>query len=89
MKGAPIDDRTIARWRVHNQRLSGNGSASITDTVAHLLGVQAENFDQASWAVAARTNGATQASMAAAFDRGEILRTHVLRPTWHFGRGWS
>lgn len=80
----PIDDRTIARWRLANQRLTGPPQASVSDTVTGLLCVQAENYVQASWAIAARTAGVTQAAFAASFDRGEILRTHVLRPTWHF-----
>ena len=36
------------------------------------------------WAVARRTNGLTLADAQAAFDRGDFLRTHILRPTWHF-----
>jgi hypothetical protein len=31
-----------------------------------------------------RSNGLTEAAVNAALDRGEIVRTHVLRPTWHF-----
>ena len=36
------------------------------------------------WAVARRTTGLTLAEGQAAFDRGDFLRTHILRPTWHF-----
>lgn len=36
------------------------------------------------WAVARRTNGRTKAELDAAFASGDFLRTHVLRPTWHF-----
>lgn len=35
------------------------------------------------WALALRT-GASEAAILDAYDRGAILRTHVLRPTWHF-----
>jgi hypothetical protein len=31
-----------------------------------------------------RLRGAKDAAVESAFDRGAILRTHVLRPTWHF-----
>jgi hypothetical protein len=34
--------------------------------------------------VGQRLKDAAEASVAAAFDRGDILRTHALRPTWHF-----
>ncbi|MCW2800139.1 MAG: hypothetical protein JWQ70_1611 [Aeromicrobium sp.] len=36
------------------------------------------------WAVARRTPGLTKDELDAAFARGDFLRTHVLRPTWHF-----
>ena len=31
-----------------------------------------------------RVAGATDAELDRAFDAGEIVRTHVMRPTWHF-----
>jgi hypothetical protein len=36
------------------------------------------------WAVAQRTAGADDAALDRAFNDGAMLRTHVLRPTWHF-----
>lgn len=84
MDPTDLDDRAIARWRLATLDLTGPGRSSVTDVVDHLLAVQAENHDQASWALAARTTGATRADVAAAFDAGEILRTHVIRPTWHY-----
>ncbi|MES9538209.1 crosslink repair DNA glycosylase YcaQ family protein [Actinomadura sp. NPDC000600] len=57
-----------------------------------LLAVQAENSSQAAWAVASRTRNPDQADLATLLDDGAIVRTHVLRPTWHFVRaedvGW-
>lgn len=38
----------------------------------------------AKWALALRGAGLIEADIATAFDAGAILRTHVLRPTWHF-----
>ncbi|HET7112640.1 MAG TPA: winged helix DNA-binding domain-containing protein, partial [Pyrinomonadaceae bacterium] len=38
----------------------------------------------AKWALALRMREATNAAVEAAFNRGEIVRTHLLRPTWHF-----
>ncbi|HET9853169.1 MAG TPA: winged helix DNA-binding domain-containing protein [Candidatus Limnocylindrales bacterium] len=49
----------------------------------HLLAVQAQDYPGATWAVGRRTRATTAARIDAAFDRGEIVRTHVLRPTWH------
>lgn len=36
------------------------------------------------WAVAQRALDANDAAVQSAFQAGRILRTHVLRPTWHF-----
>ena len=52
--------------------------------VAWLGAVQAQEFGLAKWGLGLRTNGLTQAAIDREFDEGRILRTHILRPTWHF-----
>jgi hypothetical protein len=52
--------------------------------VALLGAVQAQDFAGAKWALGQRLRGATDATIERAYDEGAILRTHVLRPTWHF-----
>jgi hypothetical protein len=80
-----VDDRAIARWRLHTLALAGHRYASPTAVVEGLLAVQAENHRQASWAVASRaTPLVTESEFGRLFDDGSILRTHVLRPTWHY-----
>jgi hypothetical protein len=46
--------------------------------------MQAQEFRIALWSVAQRTDGMDEAGMLEAFNDGSILRTHILRPTWHF-----
>ena len=46
--------------------------------------VQAQEFAEAKWSLGERVRDCTDADVEDAFGRGEILRTHVLRPTWHF-----
>lgn len=46
--------------------------------------VQAQDYSAAKWGVAQRTRGATDAIVEQALTDGAIIRTHVLRPTWHF-----
>ena len=46
--------------------------------------MQAQDYAGAKWAIGIRLPGSTDADIEAAFARGAILRTHVLRPTWHF-----
>lgn len=79
-----MDARTIAHWRLRTQRLTGPPRPTPVDVVAGLLAVQAENPSQSAWAVAARTAGATAEVVDRALADGQVLRTHVLRPTWHY-----
>jgi hypothetical protein len=87
-----VQDLDIARWRLRSQHLVWPYAVSAREVVGSLLAVQAENPSQAAWAVAARTQNPDQAELAALLDDGAVLRTHVLRPTWHFVRaedlGW-
>ena len=70
--------------RLHAQGLVSPRFDTAVDVVRHLGCVQSQLHDMALWAVARRTTGLTLAGTQAAFDRGEFLRTHILRPTWHF-----
>jgi hypothetical protein len=87
-----VRDLDIARWRLRTQHLAWPYAGSAGEAVGSLLAVQAENPAQAAWAVASRTQNPDQADLAALLDGGAVLRTHVLRPTWHFVRaediGW-
>jgi hypothetical protein len=82
-----MQDLDIARWRLRSQHLVLPYAVSAREAVGSLLAVQAENPSQAAWAVASRTQNPDQAELAALLDDGTIVRTHVLRPTWHFVRG--
>ncbi len=77
-------DREIARWRLRSQHLVRPHAASAQDVVRGLLAVQAENPSQAAWAVASRTQHPDAADLDTLLDEGHVVRTHVLRPTWHF-----
>lgn len=76
----------IAAARLANQGLIGGGGAfaSPADAVGWLGAAQAQDFAMAKWAVGLRVKGATDADIEWAFNAGEILRTHIMRPTWHF-----
>ncbi len=51
--------------------------------VARLGAVQAQDFTGAKWSVGRRLRGVVESDLDRAFTDGTILRTHVLRPTWH------
>jgi len=74
----------ITRLRLANQHLVGPRLEKPNDVVAKLGAVQAQDYAGAKWAVAQRTLGAVDATVEQALIDGSIIRTHVLRPTWHF-----
>lgn len=69
---------------MHNQRLAGNPLAAPEEVVGWLGCVQSQDYGPAKWSVGERTASATDAALDQAFAAGTLLRTHVLRPTWHF-----
>ena len=79
-----MDKHDIAQWRLLNLRLEGEPLPTPEAAVGWLGAVQSQDFAPAKWSLAQRTRGAGDAAVDQAFADGAILRTHVLRPTWHF-----
>src|SRR5690242_980084 len=79
--GAPAE---ILQLRLANQHLAQQRWTDPRAMVAHLGAIQAQDYPAALWALGLRVAEATRASLECAFNSGAILRTHVLRPTWHF-----
>lgn len=46
--------------------------------------MQAQDYAMSKWAIGVRLPKSTDKMVEAASDKGEILRTHLLRPTWHW-----
>ncbi len=76
--------RQIALQRLASQRLVGQPFASPVEVVRQLGAVQSQDYSGGKWAVGQRTDGASDNDVERALTSGEIVRTHVLRPTWHF-----
>jgi hypothetical protein len=74
----------IVSERLHNQRLSAPQFQRPVDVVRWMGAVQAQDYYGAKWALALRMRSATGAGIEKAFNDGQIIRTHLLRPTWHF-----
>jgi hypothetical protein len=85
----PVAERVtlrIARRRLFNERLWGPPAERPEDVIGALGAVQAQDYAGAKWSVGRRCARVTDAGVERALDEGTILRTHVLRPTWHFVR---
>ena len=74
----------IARQRLTRTLLTTRLWTSSREVVHALGAVQAQDYDGAKWALGQRTVGLSDSSIEQDFTNGEMIRTHVLRPTWHF-----
>lgn len=74
----------ISRRRLANQHLVRPRFKSPADIVRWLGAVQSQDYAAAKWALGLRLKNAVDDDVDRAFNEGSILRTHVLRPTWHF-----
>ncbi|MEZ2336690.1 winged helix DNA-binding domain-containing protein [Mucilaginibacter sp. RCC_168] len=85
-----IDQRIImkgnylAAQRVYNQHIYNPQFSNPEDVVKHMVAMQAQDYAGAKWAVALRMPNTSEEVIEQAITDGKILRTHLLRPTWHF-----
>lgn len=80
---------TLSDQRLENERLSQPVFTQPAEVVRWFGAVQAQEYALAKWGLSLRMqniDGAplTEAAFERAFNDGQILRTHVMRPTWHF-----
>ncbi len=78
-----LRNREIAWRRLANQHLIGP-LATPLDVVRTLGAVQSQDYAGGKWGIGQRTRASTDADIERALTEGSIVRTHVLRPTWHF-----
>ena len=81
-----MEARDVVRRRLGTVGLISPSASGYRDVVGGLVAVQAQDYGPAKWSIAQRTLGVSNAQLDQAFSDGELLRTHVLRPTWHFVR---
>jgi hypothetical protein len=74
----------IARQRFFNQHIARAEFDKPEEVVAWLGAMQGQEYAMAKWGIAQRMKETTEAVIEQAFIDGAILRTHLLRPTWHF-----
>ncbi|GAA4460767.1 winged helix DNA-binding domain-containing protein [Nemorincola caseinilytica] len=72
----------IARLRLAAQQLAGTAITTPGNMVRHFGAIQAQDAAMCKWAIGARLP-LTEQEVQAAIDNAEVIRTHVLRPTWH------
>lgn len=79
-----MENSAILDQRLFNEKLVDSQFKNVLEVVEWLGAVQSQDYTGAKWALGLRIPGSTDAQIEADFNAGKILRTHVMRPTWHF-----
>ena len=74
----------IANIQLISQQIAALKFETAKDLAAWTGTMQAQDYNMAKWAIGIRLPNSTERIIETAIDKGEIIRTHLLRPTWHF-----
>jgi hypothetical protein len=73
----------IPSYRLANQQVVDSSCTTPKELLDIIGAIQAQDYAMARWAIGMRLPGSGEADVMDALDRGDILRTHLMRPTWH------
>lgn len=74
----------IARYRLSNQQISGTTFREASEMLDWFGAIQGQEYAQAKWALGLRLPHLKDEDIERELTAGTIVRTHLLRPTWHF-----
>lgn len=74
----------IINCRLVNQQIAWTEFTAPHEIVKWMVAVQAQEYAMSKWAIGLRLKNVRDTQIEKAFNEGSILRTHLLRPTWHF-----
>lgn len=77
-------DNQISNIRLLSQQITDPQLKTPAELVRWMGAIQAQDYIMSKWAIGLRLKSSSEKNIEEAIDKGEILRTHVLRPTWHF-----
>jgi len=73
----------IPHLRLQAQQIAGTHFDSATELVSYMGALQAQDFYMVKWAIGIRLPNTKEEEIETLIEKGELLRTHLLRPTWH------
>ena len=79
-----MHELSIALRRLRNSRLTQPVFKAPDEVVRWLGAMQAQDYGPAKWSIGQRATGLVDEDVDNALAGGSIIRTHALRPTWHF-----
>jgi hypothetical protein len=75
---------SISKQRLHNQHINGDRFKDIKELTQWMGAIQAQDYTMSKYAIGVRLKNSTDKTIEEAINNAKIIRTHVLRPTWHF-----
>ncbi len=74
----------IKNIRLLNQQIVEHDFDVPEDVVSWMGAVQAQDYTMSKWALGVRTKKPSLAAVQKSLAESKIVRTHILRPTWHY-----
>jgi hypothetical protein len=74
----------ISNVRLRNQRIAASEFKTAKEIVSWMGAMQAQDYPMSKWAIGLRLAEISYEKIVSSINKGDILRLHVLRPTWHF-----
>jgi hypothetical protein len=74
----------ISIIRSYNQQIATSKFKTASEVASWMGAIQAQDYSMSKWAFGIRLPDSTEEEINNAIDTGRIIRTHLLRPTWHF-----
>ncbi|UPK72602.1 winged helix DNA-binding domain-containing protein [Chitinophaga filiformis] len=75
--------KELLQQRLANQQLISPAYGTAPEVVKWCGAIQAQDYEMSKWAVGMRMPAATTEQIETSISKGELVRTHILRPTWH------
>ncbi|WP_065218776.1 MULTISPECIES: winged helix DNA-binding domain-containing protein [Butyricimonas] len=73
----------LTNIRLQCQQLTNPQFTTPKELVAWMGALQAQNYPMVKWAIGIRLKSGSLSIVEEALQKGDIIRTHVMRPTWH------
>jgi hypothetical protein len=78
------NNNLISNVRLINQRIAVSEFKTEKEIVSWMGAMQAQDYPMSKWAIGLRLAEISDEKIVSSINKGDILRLHVLRPTWHF-----
>jgi hypothetical protein len=74
----------IINYRLFNHQIAETSFTQPEDIISYYGAMQSQDWAMAKWALGLRLPHLNEKDVEEKFNAGKILRTHIMRPTWHF-----